>query len=272
MKLLTLAGQVCRAFTDHQATSLRTVQKVKNDHRRDVVTALDMKLHALSARFVAEYLPAYTLLSEESEQAEWTASRLRGGQFLVVDPLDGSSNYAMGLPHFGYMAARVNDGRLEGTLVVLPEHDQYLLMDGRRLLTSQPLPSPGDSRGAVYYAYPPKQDAAARQVRMDLLDLIDAESSGLYRSGSACVGLYQLLCGQHQAFFGHAIRIWDALAYLPMLAPQGVYLRYGFHGQSMYLLASRRHDLVEAAESILTRQGLRLNSYAPGDVLILDET
>lgn len=272
MKLLTLAGKVCRAFTDDQATGLRTIQKVKNDHSRDVVTALDMRLHALSALFVVEYLPGYTLLSEESEQSEWKANRLRRGQLLVVDPLDGSSNYALGLPHFGYMAAQLSDGQIEATLVVLPEHDQYLLADSRSLLTSQPLPTPGNPRGTVYYAYPPKQDAAARQVRMDLLDLIDAESSGLYRSGSACVGLYQLLCGQHQAFFGHAVRIWDALAYLPVLAAQGIHIRYAFQGQSMHLLASRRNNLVEAAESILACQGLRFNPYALGDVLIVEET
>lgn len=272
MKLLTLAGQVCRAFTDSQAAALRTVQKVKNEHSRDVVTALDMKLHALSARFVDEHLPGFKLLSEEGEDAHGQAGLLREGHWLVVDPLDGSSNHAQGLPHFGYMAALLSQGRLDGALVVLPEHDQYLVMDGQRLLSSQPLPAPGQARGAVYYAYPPRQDAAARQARSRLLELIDAESSGLYRCGSACVGLYQLLCGQHQAFFGHGVRPWDALAYLPVLAAQGLYLRYGLQGQSMHLLASRRAELVEAAAGILAHQGVRLHSYAPGEVLMVEAT
>lgn len=272
MSLLTLAGQVCRAFTDNEGAALRTVQKVKNEHSRDVVTALDMKLHALSARYVAEHLPGCALLSEEGEDAHGPASRLLKGDWLVVDPLDGSSNHALGLPHFGYMAAHVRQGRLDGALVVLPEHDQYVLMDGRRLLSSQPLPAAGEPRGAVYYAYPPRQDEAARQARLQLLELIDAESTGLYRCGSACVGLYQLLCGQHLAFFGHGVRLWDALAYLPVLAAQGLHLRYAVQGPFMHLLASRRADLVVSASLILARQGLRLHSYGPGDFLQLEDT
>jgi myo-inositol-1(or 4)-monophosphatase len=272
MRLLTLAGQVCRAFTDSEAAGLRTVQKVKNEHIRDVVTGLDMKLHALSARFAAEFLPGCTLLSEESEYANWSATRLREGHWLVVDPLDGSSNHALGLPHFGYMAALVREGRVDGSLVVLPEHDQYLLVDGKELHTSQPLPASCERRGGVYYAYPPRQDAADRQVRTELMDLIDNESSGLYRCGAACVGLYQLLCGQHQAFFGHGVRLWDALAYLPVLAAQSVHMRYALQGSAMHLLASPRAELVETAARILARHSLRLHPYAAGDTLKVEAT
>jgi myo-inositol-1(or 4)-monophosphatase len=272
MNMLLLAGQVCRAFAESDDAALRTVQKVKNAHSRDVVTALDMKLHALSARFVADHVPGCRLLSEEGDDAQGPASRLREGRWLVVDPLDGSSNHALGLPHFGYMAAQVDQGRLAAALVVLPEHHQYLWMDGPRLLSSQPLPVAGEPRGAVYYAYPPQQDASARHARTQLLELIDAQSSGLYRCGSACVGLYQLLCGQHLAFIGHGVRLWDALAYLPMLAAQGLHLRYSLQGTCMHLLASRRAELVEAAALILARQGLRLHPYVLGDVLQLEDT
>lgn len=270
MKLLILAGKVCQAFVEASNIESRNIQKVKNDLSRDVVTALDMSLHKLTTEFVAEHLPDYTLLSEESDNVVWQTGRLREGNWLVVDPLDGSSNHALGLPHFGYMAAQVCNGLIEAALVVLPEHDLYLLFDGHQLLTSRPISVTNELRGAVYYAYPPAQSLTARKARIELMDLIDTETSGFYRCGSACVGLYQLLCGQHQAFFGHGVRPWDVLAYLPILSGMGLHIQYGFEGESMHLLASRRIDLVEAAARIITQQGLLLHHYLTGDVLMLD--
>jgi myo-inositol-1(or 4)-monophosphatase len=271
MKLLNLAGQVCRAFYDSHSAELRTVQKVKNEHSRDVVTALDIKLHELSEGFVKSYLPGYRLLSEEGADANWSVEMLREGNWLLVDPLDGSSNFALGLPHFGYMAVMLQNSTVEGSLIVLPEHNQYLIVDQHSLLTSQPLPTRSDPYGTVYYAYPPGQDTESRQLRVDLMELIDAESSGLYRSGSACVGLYQLLCGQHKAFFGHGVRPWDALAYLPVLAMQGMFLLYALKGTCMHLFASRRADLLESAEDIMTRKGRQLYPYKHGETLIVEE-
>lgn len=268
MTLLTLAAQVCQAFTEGGGEELRTVQKVKHDHSRDVVTGLDMHLHSISAQFVADHLSDCRLLSEEDCPAEFQAQSLLQGQWLVVDPLDGSNNHARGLPHFGYMAAQLREGRVEAALVVLPEHDQYIVMERSSLLASQTLPAALPSEGgAVYYAYPPRQDAAARQARMELFDLIDTRSSGLYRCGSACVGLYQLLCGQHLAFVGHGIRLWDALAFLPILATHGLTVQYALQGQYLTLVASRSAAFIAQAAGILECQGVSLKAYEVGDVL-----
>ena len=270
MKLLNLAARVSCAFTTSGSQKMSTVQKVKDNQARDVVTELDLKLHDLSQQFVAEQLPGCRLLSEEGGHDCLELNELRKGEWLVVDPLDGSNNHALGMPNYGYMAAHLDDGRMVGAVIVLPEHDQYIVLDGGQSLYAQPLPltAAGD-HGTVYYAYPPKQDSSARHARGALLDLIDAESAGMYRYGSACAGLYQLLCGKHMAFIGHGIRLWDAIAFLPILASRQFMVKYTIRPEGITLVASKKTAFLEGAEHILQeQQGLALYSFCHDNLRI----
>lgn len=263
MRLLTLAARVSCAFTTSRSQKMSTVLKVKGDQARDVVTELDLKLHNVSEQFVVERLPGCRLLSEEGGYDGLELNELSKGEWLVVDPLDGSNNHALGMPNYGYMAAHLNEGRMVGAVIVLPEHDQYIVLDGGQSLYAQPLPrtAAGD-HGTVYYAYPPKQDPSARSARGALLDLIDTESAGMYRYGSACVGLYQLLCGKHMAFIGHGIRLWDAIAFLPVLASKQFIVNYTIRPEGITLVASKKTAFLEGAEQILQeQQGLALYSF-----------
>ncbi len=263
MNLLNLAGRVCSAFSMSGSQQMRTVQKVKDNQSRDVVTELDMKLHEISEQFVAESLSGCSLLSEECRHDGFNSRQLQEQEWLIVDPLDGSNNHALEMPNYGYMAAYLRGGRLVGVVVVLPEHNQYIVLEGEQSLYAQPLPLNGVfESGTVYYAYPPWQDTSARQARVELLDLIDAKSAGMYRYGSACAGLYQLLCGTHMSFIGHGIRLWDAISFLPVLTSKQIKVLYSINGLSITLLASRREDFLENAVQILQKQqGLTLHNY-----------
>lgn len=263
MNLLNLVGRVCCAFSMSDSQQMRTVQKVKDNQSRDVVTELDIKLHDISEQFVAERLPECRLLSEEGRHDGFNPRHLLEQEWLIVDPLDGSNNHALKLPNYGYMAGHLRNGRLDGAVIVLPEHDQYIVLDGEQSLYAQPLPlTVASESGTVYYAYPPRMDKSARQARGELLDLIDAKSAGMYRYGSACAGLYQLLCGRHIAFIGHGIRLWDAIAFLPVLSSKQIKVMYSINGLSITLLASRRQDFLESAAKILkNQQGLTLHHF-----------
>lgn len=272
MKLLNLAGRVCCEFNLSSSDQMRTVQKVKDNHSRDVVTELDMRLHAITQQFVLERIPHGSLLSEEDGHDGLYAEKLLEGDWVIVDPLDGSNNHALDLPNFGYMAAQLRSGHIVGAVIVLPEYNQYIVLEDQQILYAQPLRFGGARQnGTVYYAYPPRQDTLARQARGALLDLIDTQSAGMYRYGSACVGLYHLLCGKHMAFIGHEIRIWDVVAFLPLLASNQIEVRYRIEGFSITLLASTHADFLENAALILNRkQSLNLRKYFHNDALKVD--
>jgi myo-inositol-1(or 4)-monophosphatase len=272
MSLLKLAARVCKTFGASDDPLLRTVQKVKGGQARDVVTGLDFKLHELSQQFVNEYMLGCTLLSEEGSCEMATAAELLAGDWLVVDPLDGSNNHALDLPSFGFMAAHLMSGRIAGAVVVLPEFSQYMVFEKESTITSQSFENTHEIKSAaVYYAYPPAQDAKALSARVDIQNLIDVTSGGMYRYGSACVGLYQLLCGKHMGFVGHGLRMWDALAFLPILAQRGIEVHYLIHETSITLVAAKRLDFVKGvADILLHHQNLKLHPYRSNAALRIE--
>lgn len=267
MSLERLAAQVTYTFTEAvRAVESRTVQKVKEGISRDVVTELDTALHELSARFIAHAFPDAHLLSEENIAPDFDVAKLRSGRWFVIDPLDGSTNFALSLPGYGYMAAVLDDGVPNGSVIVLPEHDQYLIAaeDGLRTAQRMPAATPAPS-ASIYYAYPPRLTANGRAARAELLELIDCSSSGLYRSGSACIGLFNLLRGKHSAFIGHGVRLWDALAYVPVLHDRGIRFRYSIDGLRFTLVAAYEEDVVTGVSEIIERHhGLKMHAHEPG--------
>jgi fructose-1,6-bisphosphatase/inositol monophosphatase family enzyme len=274
MQLISLAATICKAFSEAKSDHLRTVQKVKQGQPRDVVTELDIRLHDVSAFYASSKLAECKFLSEEGCDESIGIDEVLCGKWLVVDPLDGSNNYSLELPGYGYMAAYIDEGLIEGACIVLPEYDQYILIDGRNLLVSQPVGNiEVASNAPIYYAYPPKQGAFEFATRIELQKLIDSKSGGMYRYGSACIGLYNLMQGKHLAFIGHQIRVWDAIAFLPILRACNIEVKYCLSGRNINLVASRNHEILESSVKIFQEnQGVILKEYEIGQQLKVSKT
>jgi myo-inositol-1(or 4)-monophosphatase len=272
MKLLNLAARICNVFSMREFKEMLIVKKVKNNQNRDVVTELDLKLHDVSQQFMKQRMTGCKLLSEENAHLAINESEWSKGEWLIVDPLDGSNNYALGFPNYGYMAAHLKNSNFQGSVIVLPEYNQYIVLQNDQNIYAQEVQKNTNNEQAgktIYYAYPPKQNKHAQKARSDLLDLIDSNSAGVYRYGSSCAGLYQLLCGKHSAFIGHEIRLWDAIAFFPVLTADGVKILYNINGHKITFLASKEDTFLESAEKILRKQqGLILLNFQNNDLKV----
>ena len=91
------------------------VEQVDHKSAKDVVTEVDHLSEALIMAAIRDRFPGDGILAEESGEhkaAAGPASRsLAHGRTWVVDPLDGTVNYANGLPHFCVSVGLVVDGR-----------------------------------------------------------------------------------------------------------------------------------------------------------------
>lgn len=90
-----------------------------------VVTEADLALqHALTAELAARW-PQIPLLGEEMEGAEQQRLLQQAGHGLwCLDPLDGTSNFAAGIPYFSVALALIRDGQVELGLVYDPVRDE----------------------------------------------------------------------------------------------------------------------------------------------------
>jgi myo-inositol-1(or 4)-monophosphatase len=124
-----------------------SVQNLKADG--SVVTAADQAMQERMQEELVRRWPEYPLLGEEMSAAE--QSRLLGSPgagLWVLDPLDGTSNFAVGFPCFSVSLALLKEGRTAFGLVYDPIRDEAFTawQEGEVLCNGQPLRrSPGPS-------------------------------------------------------------------------------------------------------------------------------
>ena len=93
--------------------SYEQTMKVDRKSKRDVVTNVDYASEALVIEAISERFPADAILAEESGRqhgATRTARRRWAKRTWVIDPLDGTVNYANGIPFFCVSIGLVEDG------------------------------------------------------------------------------------------------------------------------------------------------------------------
>jgi fructose-1,6-bisphosphatase/inositol monophosphatase family enzyme len=81
----------------------------------DVVTIADHESEAILTAELADLLPEAGIVGEENAFADPTIfARLRDGLCWIVDPLDGTNNFAQGKPPFGVLVALADGGETIG--------------------------------------------------------------------------------------------------------------------------------------------------------------
>lgn len=127
------------------------VERIDHKSARDVVTEVDHLSEALILDAIRERFPGDGILAEESGAhrgpkaghalAEETARSLAHGRTWIVDPLDGTINYANGIPVFCVSVGLIVDGRPAAGTIHDPMRGETFsaTADGPALLNGQPV-------------------------------------------------------------------------------------------------------------------------------------
>jgi myo-inositol-1(or 4)-monophosphatase len=89
-----------------------------------IVTQADLAMQERLQRMLARDFPGVALLGEEMPPAEQQRCLAAGRPFWCLDPLDGTSNFAAGVPLFAVSLALVSEGRPELAVVYDPLRDE----------------------------------------------------------------------------------------------------------------------------------------------------
>jgi fructose-1,6-bisphosphatase/inositol monophosphatase family enzyme len=169
--LLSRLGQVMREVAQReiaprfqQLAPSDVIGKPSAEDPTDLVTAADRAAEAELTLRLPELVPGSSVVGEEGVAADpSTLERLRGEQPVwVVDPLDGTRNFAAGHGPFGTMVALVERGQLLMSGIYLLEQDGMFLAErglgtfhnGERILPREP--STGVLAGTAYVRYAPE--------------------------------------------------------------------------------------------------------------------
>jgi fructose-1,6-bisphosphatase/inositol monophosphatase family enzyme len=141
--------------------------KPSADDPHDLVTAADRAAEAELTLRLPELVPGSSVVGEEAVAADPTVlERLHGGAPVwVVDPLDGTRNFAAGHGPFGTMVVLVERGTLLVSGIYMTEVDRMVLAErgagaffnGERIAPRAP--STGVLAGTLYVRYMPEDEA-----------------------------------------------------------------------------------------------------------------
>ncbi len=176
----------------------------------DVVTEGDRECEALVRERLADLRPADAVLGEEGGADDGDP---RPGQVRwIVDPIDGTVNYAHGLPWFAVSIGAEVDGRPLAGAVVEPVsgrvwsaaagHGAWL--DGRVLRASE-LRRPGVAVVATGLNYDPQR----RRRQAALVARIASEVGDIRRQGCASLDLCSVAAGWVDGYYEHGLHHWD---------------------------------------------------------------
>jgi myo-inositol-1(or 4)-monophosphatase len=181
----------------------------------DLVTDADRAAEAELLSFLRERHPEHAVLAEESG---FSAAAASGGTGLrwIVDPLDGTTNYAHRVPHFCVsVAVDSPEGVLAGAIYEPLRGELYSAARGQGgTLNGEPLRASATvklSQALVATGFP--YDVHERpEVPMGLLNQFIPRARGIRRMGSAALDLAYVASGRYDAFFELGLKPWDIAA------------------------------------------------------------
>jgi myo-inositol-1(or 4)-monophosphatase len=187
----------------------------------DFVTAADRKAEEIIRTELMEARPNYGWLGEESEPVEGKDPTRRW----IVDPLDGTTNFLHGLPHWAVSIALEHKGEPVAGVVFDPVKDEIfvaekgsgawlndrrLRVSGRRELAAM-IFATGLPFGARTTLGHTMQDLAA----------ILPRTAGVRRFGSAALDLAYVAAGRYDGFWERELKPWDLAAGLVLVREAG---------------------------------------------------
>jgi len=236
---------IARSFDDRDNINVQEKQD------RDFVTDVDRKAESMIIRDIQQHYPDHGIVAEESERTNPKASIQ-----WYIDPLDGTTNFVHGLPHFAVSIAAWRSGKPLLAVVHDPmRNETFEAQNGNgAFLNRRRLRVGGQKRisQALFASgLPPyrRDDLETFQKRMEICM---RECDGYRRGGSAALDLAYVAAGRLDGYWEAGLKPWD-IAAGALLVQEAGGLVTDIEGKSLDL---ERGDIL-ATNSLLQRDFIK---------------
>lgn len=200
------AGKViCRNFQKLSGSDIQA--KGKNDF----VTRVDREAEAVIKNAISKNFPGHRILAEE------TGYSAQASEYLwVIDPLDGTTNFIQGIPHFAVSMALLKDGMVMFGLIYDPLlkecfhafSNQGAFLNNGRIAVSR-CGKMSSALGATGFPFKAPQFL---EPYANVFKNMMSQCQDLRRCGSAALDLAYTACGRYDFFWESHLLPWDFLA------------------------------------------------------------
>ncbi len=178
----------------------------------DLVSDADLESEKAIGDLIRQAYPDHELLGEEELDGSVDAEHL-----WIIDPLDGTNNFAHGIPHFAVSIAYYHQGKPQVGVVLNPARDDlYTATKGGGAFHNGKQVGVCDSEtlgqtfvGCGFYY---DRGAMMRSTLDAIEEFFSHDIHGIRRFGTAALDLCQVGSGQFGAFFEYLLSPWDFAA------------------------------------------------------------
>lgn len=191
---------------------------VERKGRNDFVTQVDRNAEAEIVKIIHKAYPQHAILGEEGgkigdNEVVW-----------IVDPLDGTTNFLHGLPHFAVSIGIQVKGKLEHGVIYAPcTQDLYIASRGAgATLNNRKLRVSGakDMDETLVGTGVPLREANL-DAYLPMLRNVVANTAGVRRAGCASLDLAYVAAGRLDAFWELNLKPWDIAAGIVLVHEAG---------------------------------------------------
>ena len=213
--MLNFAIQTAREAGSLLAERFGRKIEISNKSEIDLVTESDLASERLIIERIRTHYPRHAILAEESGASEPSDREAKSDWRWIIDPLDGTTNYAHGYPCFCVSIGLESRGRLEIGVVYDPirdevfsaERGQGASLNGRRIRVS---PTPTLASALLCTGFP--YDVRERNEFARHFANFIMHAQGVRRDGAAALDLAYVAAGRFDGFWEEGLKPWDVAA------------------------------------------------------------
>jgi len=214
------AGKLAHRGFGTSATSMKG--------RHDVVTAMDGEVERFIRAAIAKAYPQDAVIGEEEGGGA-------GDRLWIIDPIDGTANYARGMPRYCVSIGYLERGVPTLGAIYDPSHDRLYAAargegawrDGERLAVS---PAAEMSAATVECGWSTRRPASAY---VELVSRVLEAGGAVLRAGSGALGLADVAAGAIEAYCELHINSWDCAAGIVLVREAGGFTNDFFAGDGL---------------------------------------
>ncbi|WP_391089187.1 inositol-1-monophosphatase [Vibrio sp. NH-UV-68] len=212
--MLNIAIRAARKAGNHIAKSLENVEKIESTQKgtNDFVTNVDKEAETLIIETIKASYPEHCIIAEENGVIEGKDTDVQW----IIDPLDGTTNFIKGLPHFSVSIAVRFKGKTEVACVYDPMLNELFTaqrgsgaqLNNARIRVKQLK----DLQGAIIATGFPFKQKQHSESYFKIMSALFVDCADFRRTGSAALDLCYLAAGRVDGFFELGLKPWDIAA------------------------------------------------------------
>jgi myo-inositol-1(or 4)-monophosphatase len=187
----------------------------------DFVSSADIKAENTLFEELSKARPGYGFLMEERGAVEGTDKSHRW----LIDPLDGTTNFLHGIPHFAVSIGLEREGVLVAGVIYnvvrdelfWAEKGQGAYLNDKRLRVA----GRGEMRDALFATGAPYHGRPGQEQFLQEAGRVIGVSAGIRRLGSAALDLAYVAAGRFDGFWERNLNAWDVAAGVVLVREAG---------------------------------------------------